>query len=222
MAIPTNEIKNILTKKNITTLYHANTVATSMTFFDVGGLLSRGAVEERQLFQTKQYTDAKDRQFGIWNDIFFDSDDNHRRGHKINYYGPVLFIFGVDLLGDHEVKITKNNPDKWKDDIVESEKYFTEIDTLSFSYKKGNMGQHLTICDFHDVLPFDPYLKAVILDNPHLDDNSLFERARTEISHMLEEYPATDFRIRECEENCGCHRFYREISNDDLERFFRI
>lgn len=46
------EIKSILKEKEVKHLYHANTVATACTFLENGGLLSRGYVEDHDLFQT--------------------------------------------------------------------------------------------------------------------------------------------------------------------------
>lgn len=46
------EIKSILKEKKVKHLYHANTVATACTFLGNSGLLSRGYVEDHDLFQT--------------------------------------------------------------------------------------------------------------------------------------------------------------------------
>lgn len=70
-----NEIKSYLLKKNITELFHANTVTTSLSFISEGGLLSRGEVEKRGLKQTSQLSDDDDKLYNIWNDVFFDSCD---------------------------------------------------------------------------------------------------------------------------------------------------
>ena len=56
------EIKSILKEKEVKHLYHANTVATACTFLENGGLLSRGYVEDHDLFQTSQMSDEDE----IW------------------------------------------------------------------------------------------------------------------------------------------------------------
>ena len=47
-------IKQILKKKGVSHLYHANTMITACTFIENGGLLSRGAVEDLGLSQSPQ------------------------------------------------------------------------------------------------------------------------------------------------------------------------
>jgi hypothetical protein len=71
------ELYNFLQKKNIKYLYHANTVATSLLYVEQKSLLSRQYVEDNNLYQTSQYTDAKDKILGIYDDIFLDMVDIH-------------------------------------------------------------------------------------------------------------------------------------------------
>lgn len=108
----TNEtIKQILIEKGITHLYHANSVATASTFLENGGVFSRGAAEDRGLYQTSQETDDTDRDVDVFYDIFFDSVDIHQRIKKLNHYGPVLFVYSIDLidtLPQGSIKITNN------------------------------------------------------------------------------------------------------------------
>src|SRR5690606_37273074 len=112
MRLPNAVFYQYLTENGITHLYHANTVATSMTFIEQNGLLSRGAVEARQLFQTPQDSDEIDKAIDVWNDVFFDSDDLHGYFPRENRYGPVSFKFFVDLVlnENYHFWVTKNNP----------------------------------------------------------------------------------------------------------------
>ena len=71
--------KSILKEKKVKHLYHANTVATACTFLENGGLLSRGYVEDHDLFQTSQRSDEHDQHVDVFYDIFFDSVDVHKR-----------------------------------------------------------------------------------------------------------------------------------------------
>lgn len=73
------EVKKVLIHKGVTELFHVNSVITSLTFIDNGGLLSRETVEEYNLPQTDQQSDDIDKKFNIYNDIFFDSVDIHER-----------------------------------------------------------------------------------------------------------------------------------------------
>ena len=51
------EVKKVLIHKGVTELFHVNSVITSLTFIDNGGLLSRETVEEYNLPQTDQQSD---------------------------------------------------------------------------------------------------------------------------------------------------------------------
>ena len=66
------DLYDILRSKGINQLFHANTVATSITFLNEAHLLSRKYVEDNKLFQTAQYSDEKDKAFDIYDDIFVD------------------------------------------------------------------------------------------------------------------------------------------------------
>ena len=60
------QLKKFLRDRNVLYLYHANTVATSCTFFENGGLLSRGTAGDRGLFQTPQETDERGKQGDVF------------------------------------------------------------------------------------------------------------------------------------------------------------
>lgn len=133
------EIKTYLLEKGVTELFHANTVTTSISFFKAGGLLSRGEVENRGLKQTSQLSDNDDKIYNIWNDIFFDSCDIHHMLKCPNKYGPVCFVFSIDLLDDPmlpEIRITRSNPYNWEKNNTDinyiEEQYIDEIS----EYKK--------------------------------------------------------------------------------------
>lgn len=89
-AIPAKEIYSILKEKEVPYLYHANTVASSLTFIQNRALLSRGFVERKGLFQTPQKSDTGDKEFDVWEHIFFDGADLHLKYKRCNHYGPVL------------------------------------------------------------------------------------------------------------------------------------
>lgn len=77
MRLNNDELYNFFISKDIHVLYHANTTQTSLTYFKHKGLLSRGAVENMGLNQTKQSSDEVDKILNVWNDVFLDSTDLH-------------------------------------------------------------------------------------------------------------------------------------------------
>src|SRR5688572_22002176 len=93
-----NELFEILHDKGIHNLYHANTIATSITFLNQKSLLSRKYVADNGLIQTGQYSDEKDKKFDIWDGIFLDAMDIHTEFNRRNKYGPFLFSFNTELI----------------------------------------------------------------------------------------------------------------------------
>lgn len=226
MSITTNETKQVLLDKGVKYLYHANTVATSLTFFSQGGLLSRGAVEERGLFQTFQGSDSLDKRLGVFNDIYFDSVDIHARAKDLNKYGPVTFVYSIDILdrlAGYEVKVTRDNPIRWKKTMPESERYFTNLALMLEEYKKGTFQQHLTICDIHEPLPFSPCLVKVLIDNPHIANTQYFDHAYQTIQECMEKNRLNiPLEVRRCADNCKCRESYGKCKNKELDDKFGI
>lgn len=209
----TNEtIKHILIEKGITHLYHANTIATASTFLENGGLLSRGYVEDHSLFQTYQKTAESDKKVDVFYDIFFDSVDIHQRISNLNYYGPVVFVYSVnliDMLPEGYIKITRDNPIRWNSNMAEAEKYFLSEFELKSSLAKGNFAQHITIRHQQEPLSFD-YLENIIIDDPGIDDTSRFKSAYEHLRNLAKQYdPTIPLEIRSCNPNCNCKTQYR-------------
>ena len=128
---------NILKQIGTTKLHHANTVTTSCTFLEQGGLLSRSYVENHNLTQTPQYTDAADKRYGVWNLIFLDTANIHYRGGRVkgpNQYGPVLFVLNIDALlwlpEGSDVSITKDNPSKWYEGQTDDQRWFQSMEEI--------------------------------------------------------------------------------------------
>lgn len=172
------ELYEILKEKGITHLYHANTVGTSITFLNQSHLLSRKFVEDNNLFQTTQYTDAKDKKFEIYDDVFLDFIDIHKEWNKHNFYGPFLFSFDIELLKSDLIKtlrITKKNPSNWSDSESEKDWYYSDLDKFKDNYKKENkkknIGSMIILKDIDGKLPLRPHLNKMIFDNPNLTLN---------------------------------------------------
>jgi len=219
----TDSIKQILINKGITRLYHANTVATACTFIKQHGLLSRGAVRDFGLYQTPQSTDISDQEFDVFYDIFFDSVDIHQRSKNINYYGPVTFVFSInvlDCLSPSSIRITKNNPIYWDYGMSDAEKYFLETDDIMHSFTRGDFKQHITLRHQTNPIPFD-FLEMIIIDNPKLADNSCFIHAHKYLHSLLTEHKLNiPLRVRECNSNCNCKNIYESYSAEQLMIYF--
>lgn len=205
------EIKQILSDKGITHLYHANTVATACTFIENDGLLSRGAIEDMGLYQTSQMTDDSDKDYDVFYDIFFDSVDIHQRSRRVNTYGPVVFVYSIDVLDvlpPDCVRITKSNPKYWNTSMSENDKYFLTPNELSLFYERGNFQQHLTIRHQMNPLSFD-YLERIIIDDPGVEDTRYFDDAYHHLQDLLDEYaPDVLLEVRQCPADCGCQIQY--------------
>ncbi|KLV28945.1 hypothetical protein [Priestia megaterium] len=216
MKLDPIEILRFLRSKNINFLYHANTVFTACTFIQQGGLLSRGAVENYGLNQTPQTSDDLDKKYNVWNDIFFDSSDLHERFNRQNHYGPVLFKFDVEILASPnlpELWITKDNPIRWTPNQTNNDRYFQNIEEIQDIYHLGSYREMITLRFTQNILPFQPYLKEIILDNPGVKDLGLSfgtEAEKILIENIqnknINNIPLT---IRDCS-NCFCKDNYQK------------
>lgn len=220
------ELHEALISKGVTHLYHANTVATSTSFILAGGLLSRGDVERRNIFQTPQSSDIDDRKFDVWDDVFLDTEDLHKKFRRQNKYGPVLFKFDIGFLlkDDLDVWITKSNPIYWREAQEAEERYFKSVSELIEYWDKPSSQQRMFTVRKPGGPVLFPYLDAVIID--YFDGNVYAEQglhAGTVAEHAL--FAATEsFRSlrslvqhRECGSRCYCvENFRNELS--DLER----
>lgn len=204
-------IKNILQGKDIVHLYHVNTVKTACTFLENRGLLSRGAVEDRGLKQTPQETDATDKEVDVYYDIFFDSVDIHQRSRSINHYGPVTFVYSIDLLDalpEDSIRITKDNPIRWHPGMSEADKYFQSEYELRAVYTKGAFNQHLTIRHQYQPLSFE-HLERIIIDDPGIANNSYFDNAFAYIKNLIAHYArGVPLEVRQCPADCRCKSQY--------------
>lgn len=219
------EIKHVLMQKGVTHLFHANTVATACTFIENKGLLSRGAVKERGLFQTPQQTDETDEQVDVFYDIFFDSVDIHERGKRVNQYGPVVFVYSIDVLdsmSSDSIRITRSNPMYWNASMTEEEKYFLTEEELMSSYWRGRFEQHLTLRHQREHLAFD-YLEKIIIDNPEIDPQGCVSKAKMHLQRLINESGyEIPLVVRSCPQNCSCREMYQTYNLGYIYYRFRI
>jgi hypothetical protein len=166
------EIYDILAARGVMHLHHANSVKTSLSQLRLGGLASRALVERQNLPQTIQFTDAVDREYGIWGDVFVDTVDIHRRISNRNKDGPVLFVLNVRVLcalpPTARVLVTRLNPSKWTDNCSDAERYFLTAAELKNGFSVGDFDQMLVIRTAEAIVPFTQYLEEIVLDEPKL------------------------------------------------------
>lgn len=226
------ELYKFFVRNNFKYFFHANTVTTACTFIEQKGLLSRGCVESRGLIQTYQSSDEIDRQFNVWNDIFFDLFDLHGYFPRQNLYGPVCFVMDNRFLLDDQLPnicITKNNPIRWDDSMGVSDKYYCSIkeytDEFESNKKRRILQQKMfTIHDTEKRIPFKKYLVKILLDNPRVKirDVHLHNEAKQKIVASLEKagFDKHILETRVCS-NCYCRQNYlHQVDVDDLEKLF--
>jgi hypothetical protein len=235
----TAELYDILLKKGITHLYHANTVSTSITFLNHKSLLSRKYVEDNKLFQTTQYSDDKDKKFDIYDDIFLDFVDIHEEWKRYNKYGPFLFAFSIELLKSDEVnslRITKKNPVHWKVTESEEDWYYSNLKDFDDNYRKGNklkdVGTMIILKDLNGKLPLRPNIKKFIFDNPNLfvdyksEKQYLSQLLGTELKKIVNENDFTDIervlRHKHKIFRCSCWHQYNIMLWRDLNNLKRL
>lgn len=202
------EVYDVAQKKGMSHFFHANTLATSVSLLKLNSLASRGHVENFGLAQTGQYTDDLDKNLGVWNDVFLDTVDIHRRASRRNHYGPVLFVFDSKvILSASDVRITKTNPSKWQVNTPVEQRYFTSIAELDAGWHAGNFDQMITLQAPNGAIPLDRNFLSVIIDDPATGDTPSkdYIAAEEAISKL------TDRTItrRQCSSWCKCKENYQ-------------
>jgi len=226
-----SDVYSVLQRIRATHLHHANSVTTSSTFLEHGGLVSRGFVEDHKLAQTPQSSDEIDKKYGIWHCIFVDHVDIHARaGRKKgpNQYGPVLFVLDLDvLLGlpkGSEVFVTKNNPIYWKDNQSDDERCFESVEELAANISFGDFGKMLVIQTPSGKLVFPNRRVRIILDDPQRQISSgknayTFAEKRLN-SAVAAGRVAASIERRECDYGCICVEKYAEYDTKDIDLYF--
>ena len=222
------ELYQFLLQKGIKYLYHANTVTTACTFIEQGGLLSRGSVQRRGLKQTSQSSDALDKRYNVWDDIFLDVFDLHGYFPRQNLYGPVCFKLKIELLLDPNlpaVGITNDNPQYWYTDddninYVRTVKQYA--DEFERNYEENTIQQKmLTIRSNDYLLPFKDYLIQIILDDP--GKKAIYDAAYNTLVTALEkrDIDKSVLTKRQCG-NCFCKKNYGEYEKERLDKAYVI
>ncbi|THV61981.1 hypothetical protein [Chryseobacterium candidae] len=233
MRLNNHELYDFFVEKRILALYHANTVGTSITYLQNGGLLSRGAVESKGLFQTPQpKSDYKDKQVNVWNDVFLDTADLHTAFSRENYYGPILFELDRELIKDEnfEIWITKNNPMYWDVNSTMEERYFQNVDELKKLWHTIDRQRKMITIRNNDSPILFNYVRKVFVDDPQHsikidnEDVILFNSAKNEIIKNLPDNHILKGKFiprPDCVKWCKCRKDYKADYNvEDLKRLF--
>lgn len=218
MDIPSSHVFDVLSSEGVgvSTLHHANSVATACQFIRSQSLLSRGSVDRLGLTQTPQKTDDVDRRYSIWFDVFLDSVDIHKRANRANAYGPVLFVFDVNIInknGTGRIWVTKCNPTKWAGKPDE-DRWFQSKDDLSQHFVKGRFDQMIVLRHCGGELPFGKYLKEIILDDPDVRTDEgvdLYSQAIGALRLAMQDAGiSVPIKRRQCRNDCACQDYWRE------------
>lgn len=231
MRLNNQQFHDYLLEQGVTNLYHANTVATALTYIAQRGLLSRGAVEARGLYQTPQDSDEIDKVVDVWNDVFFDSLDLHGYFPRQNIYGPVSFKYSLDIVLNENLHfwVTKNNPQYWTIDTPMQDRYFQSVDELR---EVGNSvivyRKMIILKDYMQAFPFTD-LVNINVDNPkvfiygELDPIVVFANAIKALDPKPIELTGK-FRLRspaiECRSYCYCTDNYLRMQSPKLAKLF--
>lgn len=215
MRLNNKELFELLSEKGIHHLYHANTVRTSRTFIEQGGLLSRGAVESKGLEQTPQSSDEIDKIFDVWNDVFLDTVDLHTYFNRQNYYGPVLFKLTTVFLNelDIEIWVTKDNPINWNQEMTMEQKYFSSVAELRENWDSYARQRKMTTIKNNSEPILLNYVEEVIYDNPGVMNKEtglvFFNQGMADLKESLKVNPPfkNKFTTRTCS-GCFCRSNY--------------
>lgn len=216
MDIPSKHVFEVLSDKGVTALHHANSVATACQFIRARSLMSRGTVERLGLTQTRQSSDDLDKRYSVWFDVFLDSVDIHRRASRANVYGPVLFVFSIDVISQNRtgrIWVTKSNPVTWSGKSS-SEKWFQHRADLETNFVRGRFDQMTVLRHCGGSLPFGTHLKKVVLDDPkrQTDDDVDFYSMAVGALRLAMQDASLDVPIqrRSCRPQCVCEDYWGE------------
>jgi hypothetical protein len=225
------DIYDVLNGIGATHLHHANSVTTSCTFLEQGGLLSRSFVEARGLRQTDQFSDKDDKKYGIWDDIFLDHVDTHGRGGRTkgqNKYGPVLFVFDLKILQalplSTDVRVTKRNPIHWRDGESTSDWWYESAAELAADIKLGDFDKMLVVRTPSHKLNFPNRQAPIFLDDPKRQLSSGEDAYRHAENRLRAASSAggirTSIQPHTCRGDCVCIQKYAKFTAANFDHYF--
>lgn len=173
-AISSKSLYSLLKKKEVPFLYHANTVATALTFLNARSLLSRHQVEADGLAQSSQISDEHDKKYDVWDHVYVDGTDHHVLYSRPNNYGPVLFRLNLELLTSPlfpVVYIMRSNPLRWIDKMTLDQKFYTDIDEIDEIYLTKKQLDSQTMFTFRNPgygIKLNKFLHSIGIDEPEI------------------------------------------------------
>lgn len=217
MELSAKELRKIFIRKGMDGLYHSNSVLTSCTFIQKGALISRGMMEKLKLPQTSQMSDAIDKKYGIWNDVFVDSCDYHKRIRQRNVYGSVMFKIDLDILKNEDngnLWITKLNPTKW-DGVDYSDRWFSSLEDVDENFTRGTFDYMIVFRHSGGFLNIKKYIEEIIIDDVELVKSSSPKLNLTTMGFgalvLAKSLSNLNISIsaRSCSPTCICDREYK-------------
>ena len=208
-SLPYDAIKNLLESRKIDTLYHVNTVTTSVSFLKEKALCSRSYIDNHHLAQTPQSSDEKDKSNKVWDCIFLNFVDIHAQCKQICYYGPVSFEVNVEILKQaSQIFITRTNPAEWNEhwDLI-------DLDDIN-SVFRTNFGHIIMIKTSDGKLDFDKDLKRIVVDDPCI--GSYYKNAIKRLSQIS---PVV-IQKRKYDTACKCLNTYNAATSRSLLHWF--
>jgi hypothetical protein len=229
MEIDGKRLYELLEKKGVNHLHHANTVTTAITFIQAGGLLSRGAVEHRNLFQTEQRSDIRDKRFDVWDDIFLDTLDLHGHFPRNNAYGPVMFRFSTELLltSRWEIWVTRDNPTRWRTNMTGRDKYFSSIKAIRDSWDEHLPERRMITLRHVTRAAMFGYLEEIVLDDPEVEVGDI-NLHRTALHALRTSVGRSEYRVpirtrSNHQRNCFCLTNYSDMTTtEQIALFFPL
>jgi hypothetical protein len=225
------DLHGILKQAGATHLYHANSVVTSCTFLQQGGLLSRGSIEDRGLKQSQQVSDELDKKYDLWRRIFLPHADIHdRTGQEKgpNPYGPALFALALDVLlqlpAGTEIRVTRKSPAYWYDNEPESGRWFQSAEELAQNIAPGDLDKMLSIQTPSGKLSFPGQQARIILDDPQRQLPSGKDAYAHAASQLQAAAAAGHIEVsierRKCRNGCICGEKYANWSAPVTDFYF--
>jgi hypothetical protein len=229
-------VYELLKRKGVNFFYHANTVKTALTFIQEKALLSRQYIETKNLIQTDQYTDDKDKKLGIWDAVFLDGTDLHKKLARPNYYGPILFQMNLNILLNplfKTVRVTKSNPEAWKS---ADDNFYENIEDLDAEYLVGNKISDVRIMFLFDSvsksIELDLFCEKIVIDDPRVnlvypngDIKAISNLVKLTIENELKSSNLLKIpvEIRHMDNKaCGCYFQYKNMYSSNIDKFNKL
>jgi hypothetical protein len=225
------EIYEVLKQIGVTHLHQANSVLTSCTYLQQGGIVSRGFAEDHGLQQSTQPTDELDKKYAIWHTIFVPHVDIHDRQGQTkapNLFGPVLFVLDLDVLlrlpAGSEVRVTKRSPAYWYDTEPDSARWFQTAEEVAQNLSSNDLHKMLALQIPSGKLDFPKRQARIILDDPQRQLPSganAFAHAESRLRKAATQGKVeVSIERRKCPMDCICPSKYSSWSTPVVDFYF--